>query len=232
MLRSQALTELRRHPRAQLRLPARIRWQGPLGMRLEVTETIDVSREGLLLRCAEPCETMIRVWVTFPFDAKVVGAAQPEMPARIVRTEEDFAGGFRAALQFYPPARSVMRPASRERRKFPRACFALPIFVRPTGMPWPEESMTDDISRGGVRFETAHIYAVGDRALVKVPWNEWADAGEISGRVVRVESLADRPGPASFANPAVGAGTMFTSVALEWAKPEMIPGAAQRLPRA
>ncbi len=77
MLRSQTLTELRRHPRAQLRLPARIRWQGPLGMRLEVTETIDVSREGLLLRCAEPCEMMIRVWVTFPFDAKVVGAAQP-----------------------------------------------------------------------------------------------------------------------------------------------------------
>ena len=49
--------DLRKSPRARLHLPARIRWLGPLGMRLEITETIDVSREGLLyppLRTVQP----------------------------------------------------------------------------------------------------------------------------------------------------------------------------------
>ena len=61
--------ELRRHPRAQLKLPARVRWRGPLGMRMESTHTLDVSRGGLRVQRNEPCESGSRVWVVFPFDA-------------------------------------------------------------------------------------------------------------------------------------------------------------------
>ncbi len=41
------LLELRKHPRAPLKLPARVRWRGPLGMRMESTQTLDVSRNGI-----------------------------------------------------------------------------------------------------------------------------------------------------------------------------------------
>ena len=61
--------ELRKHPRAQLRLPARIRWRGPLGMRMESTHTLDVSRNGIRLQRNESCEYGSRVWVVFPFEA-------------------------------------------------------------------------------------------------------------------------------------------------------------------
>jgi hypothetical protein len=76
--------ELRKSPRARLHLPARIRWLGPVGMRLGVAETIDVSREGLLIRRDEPCNPLARVWVGYPFDPSAA-SIQPETPARIAR---------------------------------------------------------------------------------------------------------------------------------------------------
>src|SRR5579863_9850471 len=91
--------DLRKHPRAQLQLPARIRWQGPLGMRVEITETIDISREGVLLRRSERCDAHARVWVVFPYDASLGGSTQPETPARVVRIEHQNDGGCRIALR-------------------------------------------------------------------------------------------------------------------------------------
>ena len=208
--------DLRKHPRAQLQLPARIRWQGPLGMRLEVTQTVDVSRDGMLFRRNEPCERLARVWVAFPFDPASGGSTQPETPARIVRVERDASGGYWVALRFESAARTGKLPADRERRNSERIPFALPIFVRPAGTPWPEEFMTQDISQHGTRFETSHIYAPGDKVLAKIPWGEWSKTGEIAGRVVRVEAMEDTPGPAPVANPDAGNGAMITSVAVEW----------------
>ena len=76
--------------------------------------------------------------------------------------------------------------------------------------------MTGDISQNGTRFESSHIYAVGDNVLAKISWNEWSKAGELAGRVVRVESMQDPPGPAPVADPENGPSPVSRSVAVEW----------------
>lgn len=211
--------EIRRHPRAQLALPVRIRWRGPIGMRLETTQTIDISREGLLVQRAEPCELQTRVWVAFPFDSGAAMGAQPETPACVVRVERAAKGNYRVALHLESPQRSAPRPPATERRSSVRIPFALPLFVRASGAPWPEESMTQDISRGGARFLTARIFAQGDEVLATLSWGEWARAGEIPARVVRVAAYYEHsPGAAPLADPSNGLSAMLTSVALHWDK--------------
>lgn len=209
--------DLRKHPRAQLKLPARIRWHGPIGMRLEITETVDVSREGMLFHRSESCDRSARMWVAFPFDPAAGAATQPETPARVVRVEPDAdGGGYWVAVKFENTARAPKLDGVRERRSSERIPFALPIFVRVAGTPWPEEFMTQDISQHGARFETSHIYAPGDKILAKIPWGEWSKTGEVAGRVVRVETMEDSPGPAPAANPEEGKSALITSVAVEW----------------
>src|SRR5580692_8532726 len=163
--------ELRKHPRAQLKLPARVRWRGPLGMRMESTHTLDVSRNGT---------------------------------------------GYQVSLQLELPSRVASRPNDRERRACSRISFALPIFVRALGFPWPEESMTQNISRAGARFESAHIYSAGDAVLAKIPWGDWARAGEIPARIVRVENCVKPSSSAPLANPLAGMSASLTSVAVRW----------------
>ncbi|HUJ30658.1 MAG TPA: PilZ domain-containing protein [Candidatus Acidoferrum sp.] len=213
MLRPPPSLDLRKHPRALLTLPVRIRWHGPLGTRLETTRTVDVSREGLMVQRAEPCENQIHVWVTFPYDPGNGGAVQPETPATVMRVEPDSRGGYRVALRLNVPRRATW-PGARERRKNARLSFALPIFVRPVGTPWPDESMTRDISHSGARFETSHIYTRGEEILAQIPWGEWAKAGEVRGRVVRVEF--DDRGPGRLADPNAGVSGIYTCVAVQW----------------
>ncbi|MGB6393885.1 MAG: PilZ domain-containing protein [Candidatus Acidiferrales bacterium] len=209
--------ELRHHPRAQVRMPARLRWRGPLGMRLETASTVDVARGGLMVERTERCEVDSHIWVAFPFDVVAPGV-QPETPARIMRVDSVLGGGFRVALRLERPLRSAERSARDERRASPRIPFALPIFVRPFRSPWPEESMTQDVSRHGARFTTTRIFAPGDSLLAKIPWGEWAQAGEIPGRVVRVATHDDSPEPAPLADPENGASAMLTCVSVEWRK--------------
>jgi hypothetical protein len=219
--------DLRKSPRARLRLPARIRWLGPLGMRLEVTETIDVSREGLLIRRNEPCNPQARVWVAYPFEASAA-AIQPETPARIARVHGGASGGFYVGLQLLLPPREAPRAENDERRRSSRFAFALPIFVRPAGSQWPEESMTQNISNHGVRFESARAYRVGELVLAKIPWGDWAKAGEISGRVIRADSP---PGCANGASDGAasraGQKPTLTSVVVAWTKAVERNGDAQ-----
>jgi PilZ domain len=212
-----AFVDLRKHPRAQLKLPARIRWHGPIGMRLEITQTVDVSRDGMLFHRHEACDRLARMWVAFPFDPAAGSATQPETPARVVRVEPDGGGGeYWVAVKFENAPRAQKLATGRERRGSERIPFALPIFVRVAGTPWPEEFMTQDISQHGARFETSHIYAPGDKVLAKIPWGEWSKTGEVAGRVVRVETMEDSPGPAPVANPEEGRSALITSVAVEW----------------
>ena len=208
--------ERRKHPRAPLRLAARIRWQGPLGMRVEMAETVDASRDGVLIHRSEPCEPLSRVWIVFPFERHAGAAVQPETPGRVARVAQDESGGYWVAVHIETPQRGAARPAASERRRSERVPFALPIFVRLEGTPWPEESMTRDLSRNGARFETSHIYAAGEQVIAQIPWGEWSKKGEIHGRVVRVENLPDGPGPAPKANPQTGASAIVTAVSVEW----------------
>jgi PilZ domain len=211
--------ELRKHPRAQLKLPARVRWRGPLGMRMESTHTLDVSRNGIRVQRNECCEMGSRVWVVFPFDAAAAAGVPPETPARVVRVEPASGGGYQVALQLELPSRATAPPAGRERRACSRICFALPIFVRALGSPWPEESMTQDISRAGARFESAHIYSAGDAVLAIIPWGEWARAGEIPAHIVRVANSGNSPEPAPLSDPLAAVSAILTSVAVRWDLP-------------
>jgi PilZ domain len=208
--------EMRKHPRAQLKLPARVRWRGPLGMRMESTHTLDVSRDGIRVQRNEPCESGSRVWVVFPFDAAAAAGVPPETPARVVRVDSGHGAGYQVALQLELPPREASRPADHERRTCSRISFALPIFVRAVGFPWPEESMTQDISRAGARFESAHIYSTGDAVLAKISWGDWARAGEIPARIVRVENCASPSSSAPLSNPLAGVSAILTSVAVCW----------------
>jgi PilZ domain len=209
-------TELRKHPRAQLNLLARIRWRGTLGMRLETARTLDVARDGILVKRNEPCELGLRVWVAMPFDAAAASSVPAETPAHVVRVAPARRGGYEVALHLELPPRQAPRSPENERRACSRMSFALPIFVRAQDSPWPEESMTQNISRVGARFETAHIYSAGDAVLAKIPWGEWEGAGEIPARIVRVEPAENPPGPAPRADLKTGVSAMLTSVAVRW----------------
>src|SRR5271155_3615465 len=204
--------ELRKHPRAQLKLPARVRWRGPLGMRMESTHTLDVSRNGIRIQRAESCESGSRVWVVFPFDTASAAGVPPETPARVVRVESSSSAGYQVSLQLELPARIASRPTDRERRACSRISFALPIFVRAIGFPWPEESMTQNISRAGARFESAHIYSAGDAVLAKIPWRDWETAGEMNAKIVRVEPAPIMAGAAPRANPSAGISGIFNTI--------------------
>lgn len=212
-------TELRKHPRAQLNLPARIRWRGTLGMRLEAARTLDVARDGIRVKRNEPCELGSRVWIAFPFDANAASGVPPETLAHVVRVEPGRRGGYEVALHLELPPRTLPRRPESERRSCSRMSFALPIFVRAPNSPWPEESMTQNISRTGARFETAHIYSTGDAVLAKIPWGELARAGEIPARIVRVEPADGLQAPAPRANLEAGISAVLTSVAVRWDSP-------------
>jgi hypothetical protein len=219
MILAPTFLDQRKHPRAQLKLPARVRWRGPLGMRMESTHTLDVSRNGIRVQRGESCETGSRVWVVFPFEAASAAGDPPETPACVVRVESGSGGGYQVSLELELPSRDVSLPADRERRACSRMSFALPIFVRALGFPWPEESMTQNISRAGARFESAHIYSAGDAVLAKIPWSDWARAGEIPARIVRVENSESPSSSAPLSNPLGGVSAILTSVAVRWDVP-------------
>ena len=210
--------ELRKHPRAQLRLPARLRWRGPLGMRLESAQTVNLGRGGMLIQCLEGCDLHSRVWIAFPYDRKSA-STQPETPARVVRVTPCPRGGYQLAVQLELPRSESQRKIARERRTSPRIRFALPIFVRAADSPWPEESMTQDVSHAGARFESAHIYTAGDAVLAKIPWGEWEDAGEMNAKIVRVEAAPILPGFSPRANPASGTSGILNTICVRWDKP-------------
>ena len=98
----------RAYRRVRMRVPARLRWTSPFGQKIELAETMDVSRGGLLLSSRELHAPGVLLWVTFPFDASL-REGQPEVPARVVRSEESSATPlhFSLAIQCEAQARSV-----------------------------------------------------------------------------------------------------------------------------
>jgi len=77
----------RQHRRVSMHLPVRLRWTAPFGQKIELGETIDVSRSGLLVSTKESHAPGVTVWVTFPYDASLFDG-QPEVLARVARCGE------------------------------------------------------------------------------------------------------------------------------------------------
>src|SRR5712691_6258908 len=77
----------REHRRVHMRLPVRMRWTTPFGQKIELGETIDVSRSGLLVSTKEFHAPGVALWVTFPYDGSL-SDGQPEILARVARCSE------------------------------------------------------------------------------------------------------------------------------------------------
>jgi hypothetical protein len=186
--------DFRQYRRVRLRLTARLRWSAPLGQASELTETIDVSRGGLLLRAEAEHAPGTRVWVAFPYEGSL-DENQPEIAARVVRTSNGSGRPRTIALELLEgkPRRNANGAHGRvERRSDGRSRVAVPVWVRPEYVPWPEEAMTVDVSANGLRFVTSREYAVGERLLIKfgaVAPADWpADREEIV-RVTRTMGM-------------------------------------------
>ena len=180
--------EQRRHLRVQLNLPARLRWLGPLGFFVEVANTLDVCRGGLLFFRSEPCGLNAPVWVTFPYHADSPGHPA-ESPAKVARVRQTSSGGYLVGIAF--ESRQPPQPAEANRRSTERVPLAVPIRVRGRMSPWPEETMSQDLSTGGLRFHTSRVYAPGETVQVAIPYGAWSRSGEMAGRVVRADPVPE-----------------------------------------
>jgi PilZ domain len=213
--------ERREHHRAQLCLPVRLRWTTPFGQKIEVCETLDVSRGGLRVPCGEEHAPGVPLWVTFPYDLSM-GDGQPEVLARVVRTTGDGAqnGNGREqsatdkwfgrrenetrnerqllALRFESGARAKVNGNGYihepERRASARRRLAVPIRARTGNVPWFEEAMTLDVSAQGLRFLSNREYKVGEHLFVSFTAPEtapWVGGKEFRSRVVRAETVPE-----------------------------------------
>ena len=187
-----AVKELRKSSRVPLTLPIRLRWQGALAQTIEITETLDSSRGGLLFFRTEALPVNARLWVTFPYSADS-REAQPETPAHVVRVKTTPGGGQIVAIEFEKRDRPVPADTVMNRRNSHRMPLALPITVRFHEIPWPEHAMTQDVSTHGVLFRTPRQYALGDVVCVSIPHGVWARRGEMEGHVVRIDALPESP---------------------------------------
>ncbi|HET9994300.1 MAG TPA: PilZ domain-containing protein [Candidatus Acidoferrum sp.] len=102
---------------------------------------------------------------------------------------------FALALHFEGHSRAASNGNSHrrdpERRGSPRHSLAVPVRVRPEGIPWFEEAMTLDFSSKGMRFRSQREYQPGES--LKIAFEEsaltpWSGSGEFCSKVVRVES--------------------------------------------
>ncbi len=166
----------------------RIRWRDAFGLQTQIAQTLDLSRNGVLVPGNEAWSNHTRFWVTLPYDADDTTGLQPEIPARMVRTAHTHSGQLHAALHLQLPP-SGIRSKFDERRSSPRLPFALPVTIRRDGAYAAEVTMTIDLSYVGVRFEATRFYAADDFVHVHIPSGSWAERGEIPGRVLRIDSI-------------------------------------------
>jgi hypothetical protein len=79
--------ENREYGRVRMRLPVRMRWKAPSGQKIELSETIEVSRGGILVTAKEFHTLGAKAWLTFPYDA-AIAEGQLEIPSLVTRCEE------------------------------------------------------------------------------------------------------------------------------------------------
>lgn len=188
----------RSYLRVRLRLPARLRWTAALGQRTEVSETINVSRSGVLVTSSEAHSSGQSMWVTFPFDLEA--SAQPETLARVVRCERREAGelpAWKVAMQFADGPQEKIKNGLRHagEGKNGHTALALPIRVRPAHVPWYEEAMTVEVSPEKLKFVTNREYRFGELLLVAFAAGSespWSGDGEWETEITGIEMQAGR----------------------------------------
>ncbi len=178
--------------RIRMELPVRIRQIGPPFDSVEVTSTLDVSRNGVLIRTRQPYVMNSTVWVTMPYHEK--SPNNLEFPASVVRMDKRDDGFAEIAVQFHSARADQLRPTyhftpaagpqkTSDRRTRNRVRMTLPIRVREGQA--AEESVTVDVSRHGVLFQSAKNYPVGQQVWVVMPYQPGAAPAEVPARVVR-----------------------------------------------
>jgi len=185
-------SEGRERPRVRTELAIRVRQIGPPRECMEVTTTLDVSRNGVLFKTRQPYEMHSTVWVIVPYDPRSMGG-DVEFPATVVRMDKAADGSTEVAVRFHSArsdptpvniqARSVMS-VQVERRSKDRSKLSLPIRVR--GENGTEETHTVDISRTGLLFHATRAYALGQHVWLTVPYKPNEAGDEINARVVRI----------------------------------------------
>lgn len=202
--------EQRTRSRVRLSLPVRIRQIGPPRAAVDVTQTVDVSRNGILFRTRLPYQLDTTVWLTMPYQVSA-GAHDLEFPATVVRIARMADGSGEIALRFHSaradewtPAYGTSRESLRtnERRGKNRVRMTLPIRVRQEDA--AEESTTIDVSRTGVLFRSAQPYRIGQTVWVAMPYQPGARPEEVPARVVRIVERERIRGVALQFGPSVG----------------------------
>jgi len=173
-------------------LPVRVRQIYPPRDAVEVSVTLDVSRNGILFRSADFYLLHSTVWVTMNYSAKET-APDSEFPATVVRIVKNPEGLYDVALQFHSSRADRVEPVVRgagpsaitssERRNKNRVRTAMSIRVRAGDM--VEESITVNVSRTGVLFRSSRQYAVGQAVWMVMPYQPGEELSEVAARVVR-----------------------------------------------
>lgn len=200
--------ERRRRPRVLLELPVRIRWLGPFGLETEITQTENVSRDGLLISSFNPRQPGSQLWATFPYDA-AVAFTESETPGTVAWCAAESANKNMIAISFHqndpvwqknlPKAGAPLEASkSHDRRSQSRIPLAYLIRVSritPTRQDQqalldqpsqPEDTMTVNVSPVGMAFCTLRIYSPNERLTITTPAARNLSEGKRYARVVRV----------------------------------------------
>jgi PilZ domain-containing protein len=181
----------REYRRVRLRLPARLRWNAPFGQKIELSETVDVSRGGLLLSSGESHAAGVPLWVTFPYDPSVPDG-QPEVLARVVRCIATLGNGHAAGAREKISAQTTQECSARPNRLARVARMAAPTFslaIHFEGLVNPasngNRARQAPERRGGPRRSLAIPIRVSPE---HVPWFEETMSLDFSPRGMRFRS--------------------------------------------
>src|SRR5712692_10386986 len=184
--------EGRTRSRVRAELSVRVRQIGPPRDSIEITKTLDFSRNGVLFRPPQPYQLHGTVWLILPYNPKAP-IQDPEFPGTITRIDPMEDGTAEIAVRFhnaradrvqgvYDKKAAPVTPS--ERRAKDRAKLSLSIRVRYEG--GVEISNTVDVSRTGALFRSQRDYKIGQQVWVTVPYTPGTPPEEVESRVVRV----------------------------------------------
>jgi hypothetical protein len=204
-------SERRRRPRVLLELPVRVRWLGPFGLETEITQTENVSRDGLLISSFNSRQAGSMLWATFPYDP-AVAFTESEAPGTVARCTAESVNKNMIAISFHlnepilqknisaadtPPDTSKSRDR-RSQTRIPLAYLIRVSRIAPTRQDpqasseppqQPDETMTVNVSPAGMAFCTLRIYLPNERLTIATQEARKLSGGKRYARVVRVAPI-------------------------------------------